>query len=160
LSESMHAHVAGEHAAIVSSGSDEIAEMAKATQFFVQSIAGREAILRAASENLRTILEASAIGAAVTTEEGRLLFCNSEFANQHRFSPKGLESVNLLSLFVNPSDRSRLFDQLRRDGAVDHVEIERRRTDGSQWWSLMSMRQIVFEDSHACLTWTYDITAR
>ena len=160
LSDSMHAHVAGKHAAIAVLGNDEISEMAKATQFFVDAIARREAALRVTFENLRTILEASPIGACVTTEAGRLLFRNSEFANQHRFSAVDLvDGIDLSSLFADSSDRPRLFAQLRRDGVVDHVEIERRRTDGSQWWSLMSMRQIAFEGNQACLTWTYDISA-
>jgi PAS domain-containing protein len=131
LSDSMHAHVAGRPVAIRTSGSDEIAEMAKATQYFVQSIEKREAALRVTFENMRTILEASPIGSCVTTEAGQLLFCNSEFANQHRFPREALKDVNLVSLFCHPPDRARLFAQLRRDGAVDHVEIQRRRTDGT-----------------------------
>jgi PAS domain S-box-containing protein len=152
LSESMRALVAKRPMTISVSGNDEIADMARAAQFFVSSIAGREAALRA-------ILEASPIGAAITREDGRLLFSNSQFADQHKFRRDDLQNVDLYSLFVDPSDRPRLFGQLQRDGAVDNVEIERRRTDGSQWWSLMSMRDITFEGNQATLTWTYDITA-
>src|SRR5215475_3395552 len=159
LSDSMHAHVTGRPVAIRTSGSDEIAEMAKATQYFVQSIEKREAALRVTFENMRTILEASPIGSSVTTEAGQLLFCNSEFANQHRFLRDALKDVDLVSLFCYPPDRARLFAQLRRDGAVDHVEIQRRRTDGTPWWSLMSMRATTFEGQEATLTWTYDISA-
>jgi PAS domain S-box-containing protein len=159
LSDSMHAHVAGRPVAIHTSGGDEIAEMAKATQYFVQSIEKREAALRVTFENMRTILEASPIGSCVTTEAGQLLFCNSEFANQHRFARDALKDVDLVSLFCHPPDRACLFAQLRRDGAVDHVEIQRRRTDGTPWWSLMSMRAITFEGHEATLTWTYNITA-
>jgi PAS domain S-box-containing protein len=159
LSDSMHAHVAGRPVAIRTSGSDEIAEMAKATQYFVQSIEKREAALRVTFENMRTILEASPIGSSVTTETGQLLFCNSEFANQHGFRRDALKDVDLVSLFCHPPDRARLFAQLRRDGAVDHVEIQRRRTNGTLWWSLMSMRATTFEGQEATLTWTYDISA-
>ena len=120
---------------------------------------GRE-ILAATEAQLRTILEGSPIGAAVTTEDGKLLFSNLEFAKQHGISNRStLKSADLLSLFVDPSDRAPLFDQLRRDSKVDHVEIERRRVDGSHWWSLLSMRPIVFEGRQASLSWTYDISA-
>jgi PAS domain S-box-containing protein len=159
LTDSMHAHVAGRPVAIRTSGSDEIAEMAKATQYFVQTIEKREAALQVTFENMRTILEASPIGSCVTTEAGQLLFCNSEFANQHGFPRDTLKDVDLVSLFCHPPDRARLFTQLRRDGAVDHVEIQRRRTDGPPWWSLMSMRATIFEGQEATLTWTYNISA-
>jgi PAS domain S-box-containing protein len=159
LSDSMHAHVAGRPVAIGTSGSDEIAEMAKATQYFLHSIEKREAALRVTFENMRTILEASPIGSCVTTEEGQMLFCNSEFANQHGFPRDALKDVDLVSLLCHPADRARLFAQLRRGGAVDHVEIQRRRTDGTPWWSMMSMRAITFEGQEATLTWTYNISA-
>jgi PAS domain S-box-containing protein len=108
----------------------------------------------------RTILEGSPIGAAITTEDGRVLFCNSEFAKQNKISRDDLGRIDLSSLFVDPSDRPRLFAQLRRDGAVRHVEIGRRRTDGEPWWCLLSMEEINYEGEKAILSWSYDLTER
>jgi PAS domain S-box-containing protein len=108
----------------------------------------------------RTILEGSPIGAAITTEDGRVLFCNSEFAKQNKISRDNLGRIDLSSLYVDPSDRPRLFAQLRRDGAVRHVEIGRRRTDGEPWWCLLSMEEINYEGEKAILSWSYDLTER
>jgi PAS domain S-box-containing protein len=107
----------------------------------------------------RGILEGSPIGAAITTEEGRLLFCNSEFAGQNGISRDDLARIDLSSLLADPSDRPRLLAQLRRDGAVRHVEVARKRTDGALWWSLLSMEEIDYQGEKAILSWTYDITA-
>jgi two-component system sensor histidine kinase/response regulator len=108
----------------------------------------------------RTILEGSPIGAAITTEDGRVLFCNSEFAKQNKISHADLGRIDPSSLFVDPSDRAHLFAQLRRDGAVRHVEVGRRRTDGEPWWCLLSMQEINYEGEKAILSWSYDLTER
>jgi PAS domain S-box-containing protein len=107
---------------------------------------------------MRSILEGSPIGAAISVEDGRLLFCNSEFARQNGISRTNLEGVDLVSLFVDPSERTRLFERARREGRVRNIEIARRRTNGENWWSLYSMDPIEYEGEKALLTWHYDIT--
>jgi PAS domain S-box-containing protein len=106
----------------------------------------------------RTILEGCPISAAITTEDGRVLFCNSEFAKQNKISHDDPGRIDLSSLFVDPSDRARLFAQLRRDGAVRHVEVGRRRTDAEPWWCLLSMQEINYEGEKAILSWSYDLS--
>jgi len=109
-------------------------------------------------QRMRSILEGSPIGAAITVEDGRLLFCNEEFAQQNGFSRDDRAGVDLTSLFVDPTERTRLFALARSEGRVRNIEIARRRTDGRPWWSLYSMDPIAFEGENALLTWHYDIT--
>jgi len=114
--------------------------------------------IEASEHRMRSILEGSPIGAAITVEDGRLLFCNSEFARQNGFSRDNHADVDLTALFVDPSERARLFERARREGRVRNIEIARRRTDGRHWWSLYSMDPIEYEGERALLTWHYDIT--
>jgi PAS domain S-box-containing protein len=109
-------------------------------------------------QRMLSILEGSPIGAAITVEDGRLLFCNSEFARQNGFSRDRLDEVDLVSLFVDPAERTRLFALARTEGRVRNIHVARRRTDGRPWWSLYSMDPIVYEGEQALLTWHYDIT--
>ena len=109
-------------------------------------------------QRMRSILEGSPIGAAISVEEGRLLFCNSEFARQNGISRTHLEGVDLVSLFVDPAERTHLFERARTEGRVRNIEIARRRTNGEHWWSLYSMDPIAYEGEQALLTWHYDIT--
>jgi PAS domain S-box-containing protein len=109
-------------------------------------------------QRMRSILEGSPIGAAISVEDGRLLFCNSEFARQNGLSRTNLEGIDLVSLFVDPAERTRLFERARREGRVRNIEIARRRTNGEHWWSLYSMDPIEYEGERALLTWHYDIT--
>ena len=39
-------------------------------------------------------------------------------------------------------------------------EVLRRRSDGSEFWALMSALPITYEGKEALLSWTYDITER
>jgi PAS domain S-box-containing protein len=114
--------------------------------------------LEESERRLRTILEASPIGAAISTEEGRLLFCNSEFAHQNGTSRDAVDRIDLAALFANPDDRPRLFERVRQDGAVRHWEVSRRRADGEVWWCLLSMERMDYEGQKANLSWSYDIT--
>jgi PAS domain S-box-containing protein len=109
-------------------------------------------------QRMRSILEGSPIGAAITVEDGRLLFCNSEFARQNGISRTNHDGVDLAALFVDPDERARLFERARRDGRVRNIEIARRRTNGEHWWSLYSMDPIEYAGEKALLTWHYDIT--
>jgi PAS domain S-box-containing protein len=107
---------------------------------------------------MRSILEGSPIGAAITVEDGRLLFCNEEFAQQNGFSRDDPTGVDLASLFAEPAERARLFERARQEGHARNIEIARRRLDGRPWWSLYSMDPIEYEGERALLTWHYDIT--
>jgi signal transduction histidine kinase/DNA-binding response OmpR family regulator len=55
LQEAMRTHVAGEVAAIDTHGSDEIADMARALEFFVAAISEREIALAASESRLRSV---------------------------------------------------------------------------------------------------------
>ena len=109
-------------------------------------------------QRMRSILEGSPIGAAISLEGGRLLFCNSEFARQNGVSRHNLANIDLVSLFADPQERARLFERARREGRVRNIHVERRRPDGRRWWSLYSMDPITYEGEQALLTWHYDIT--
>ncbi len=113
------------------------------------------------SERLtRTVLEASPIGAAIGADDGRVLFCNSEFAAQHRISRDRLDEVSATRFFANPEDRPRLLAKLYWEGAIRHVEIARLRADGEPWWCLLTLQQIAYGEGSAILSWTYDISER
>ena len=57
LSDSMRARIDGRNVPIPTSGTDEIAEMATATRFFIASIEQRERIIRARTAELQDLLE-------------------------------------------------------------------------------------------------------
>jgi PAS domain S-box-containing protein len=114
--------------------------------------------IEASEHRMRSILEGSPIGAAISVADGRLLFCNSEFARQNGISRDNIAAVEMASFYVNPAERKQLLERLKREGAQRGMETERRRTDGTHWWSLNSVDLIEYEGENALLSWHTDIT--
>ncbi len=114
--------------------------------------------IEASAQRMRSILEGSPIGAALSVADGRLLFCNSEFARQNGISRDNLADVDMVAFYVNPTERERLIERLEREGRQRNIETERRRTDGTRWWSLNSVDLIEYEGENALLSWHTDIT--
>jgi PAS domain S-box-containing protein len=117
-----------------------------------------EAQIEATAQRMRSILEGSPVGAALSVADGRLLFCNSEFERQNGISRERLADVDMVSFYVNPVERERLIERLHREGRQLSVETARRRTDGTVWWSLNSVDLIEYEGENALLSWHTDIT--
>ncbi|HLH89933.1 MAG TPA: PAS-domain containing protein [Xanthobacteraceae bacterium] len=114
--------------------------------------------IEANAHRMRSILEGAPVGAALSIADGRLLFCNEEFARQNGISRDNLAAVDMLSLYVNPDERAQLLERLARDGRQRNVETERRRTDGTTWWSLNSVNLTEYQGESALLSWHTDIT--
>jgi PAS domain-containing protein len=72
LQRYMQAQVEGQSATVSIAGEDEIAEMARAAQFFVTTIEERE-------RSTRAILEGSPIGVMISGRDGRLVFSNARW---------------------------------------------------------------------------------
>jgi len=114
--------------------------------------------IEASEHRMRAILEGSPVGAAISVADGRLLFCNSEFARQNGISRDNLADVDMVAFYVNPTERKRLVERLKREGRQRNIETARRRTDGTRWWSLNSVDLIEYEGENALLSWHTDIT--
>jgi PAS domain S-box-containing protein len=108
----------------------------------------------------RTILEASPIGAAITTEDGRALFTNARWRELAHISDDQVETLDVRAFFASKDDRRRVGRMLREHGRVRDVELEFRLLDGTLVWMLLSMERIVFEGQPAFLSWSYDYSER
>jgi adenylate cyclase len=156
LSESMRARTEGRNVPIPTKGSDELTDMARATQFFTASIERREQEAKDNEQRLRAILETSPIGVSVTTLSGEQLFCSTRFLELFGHA----RNVNAAALYVNPVRRQEFLSLLERDGYFRDQEAEFVRPDATRWWCLVSWVQITFENRDCYVSWAYDITER
>jgi signal transduction histidine kinase/DNA-binding LytR/AlgR family response regulator len=132
LQRYMRAQVEGRPAAISAKGQDEIAEMAKATQFFVTRIADREAVLRVVFDNM-------ASGVLMFNRDLNLVAWNREFVRALDMPEEVLHNeLHLSDLIrylarrgeygpVDGDERARI--SVERAG--EHYTIERTRPDGT-----------------------------
>jgi PAS domain S-box-containing protein len=139
--------------------------VADRTVELTQEIAERrraEADLRRSEANLRAILEKSPVGVAVVARESRRrLFVNQSLLDMFGAdSGDTLNAVPMADTYVDPEDLERLSAQFDKTGALNAVEVRRRRLDGRQIWLLMHSRIVDFEGERAALVWHYDITNR
>jgi two-component system sensor histidine kinase/response regulator len=153
LQQYMQAQVAGHPATISTAGEDEIAEMAKAAQFFVTAIEDRE-------RSTRAILEGSPIGVMISGGGGRLLFSNARWRELARVADDQLADLDARAFYQTDADRQRVAKLFHEQGRLRDCEIEVRALDGTPLWLLLTMEPFVFRGEPATLSWFYDYTER
>ncbi|MEZ5289775.1 MAG: MHYT domain-containing protein [Vicinamibacterales bacterium] len=99
---------------------------------------GLQASALAASEaRFRTLFDRSPAGIFEVTLEGRILSCNSAFAEILGFeSVAACTAADADSHYVNTTDRQRFLDQVQSVGVLRDFTNRLRRRDGSELWVL------------------------
>src|SRR6201997_4669104 len=109
----------------------------------------------------RDVFNASPIGIAVETLEGRPLFTNPAFCSFLGFSEEELRNKHCID-FSPPEDAQKdwaLFQRLRA-GSIDHYQLEKRyfRKDGSLVWGRLSISLLNSRPSPLVVAMVDDIT--
>ena len=153
LQQYMQAQVEGQPATVSIAGEDEIAEMARAAQFFVTAIEDRE-------RSTRAILEGSPIGVMISGPGGRLLFSNARWRELARVADDQVADLDARAFYQTEADRQRVARLFHEQGRLRDCEIEVRAFDGTPLWLLLTMEPFVFRGQSATLSWFYDYTER
>src|SRR5262249_32607434 len=132
LSETMRKRVVGEETALPISGSDEISDMARATEFFASSIERRERLLR-------EVMELSPVGALlVSRQEGIVRHATRRCIEMIGSRPERFIGSEAAALFPSVSVYSEFLDLLRTNGRVRDFEMEMMLSNGGHRWILLS----------------------
>ncbi len=124
----------------------------------VTEVKAAELKLRENEARLHAILNASPIGVAVVDRETcAIRFCNPRLAEQLGQNAAALLGQTAHDFFFDDASRLHLAGLCNGD-SVDNTEAKLRRTDGSPWWALISIKPLAFEGSDAMLIWAYDIS--
>ena len=119
-----------------------------------------EGELRENEKRLRTILETSPVGVAMSRLDGTLLFGNSRLAEMTGVAVEEIPSRRAQDMYADIADRDALVRVVARGGEVRDREVLLRHADGAPFWSLLSMQPIQYENDYALLIWLYDISSR
>ncbi|MEW5910052.1 MAG: PAS domain S-box protein [Thermodesulfobacteriota bacterium] len=93
--------------------------------------------LKRSEERYRRFFEEDISGTFISTPEGRLVACNSEFARIFGFSsPEEALKADLAALYPDAVDRTRFLDQLRKNKSVKRYESEMCKNDGTPIFTL------------------------
>jgi PAS domain S-box-containing protein len=120
-----------------------------------------EEALKASEQRFRAFAEAHPVPLFLTeVETGKIIFASPPSAQLLRMSLDEVRSGTTLRFYPDPQDRTKLVDQIRRDGRVEGLEVRLRRADGSDFWASLTSQMIIFEGQEAMVTAVVDLTER
>ena len=120
-----------------------------------------EQALRGSEELVRRILEASPLPVRMwDPESGQVIYESPACREMLGRDATKLNSEERLSVYVDLEDRERYLARLRASGAVDNVEMELRRADGSTFWAAVSARVADYQERQVVVSSIVDLSER
>ena len=107
----------------------------------------------AEQERLRSILDTSPVGVAITVE-GEVRFANPRFTELLGAKPGDA----MVKIYKNPEDRRAVLDRLERDGIVRDYELSMVDAHGTTRAILLTLIGTTFEGRDAKFGWAVDVT--
>jgi PAS domain S-box-containing protein len=119
-----------------------------------------EFLLQDGTRELRAILEKAPVALCVVgQDDGLLKHANARFRRMFEVSGPSVPDTLPLDRFLSPEDCGAILSS--RNGRKPYdFETQARRTDGEQFWTLVSTIPFVFDWQPATLTCFHDITTR
>lgn len=166
LSSSMQSIASGDldTEIVARGGDDEISDMREALVVFRDDAFRRrqaEEAVRESEQRLRLILATSPVGVGISrVVDGIVVYANDHLASQFRSTAAEFVGSRAWDFYADAEDRQRLLTRVESDGSVRDAEVRFKRSDDSEFWSLLSFFPIEFGGETANLGWVYDITDR
>ncbi|MBX9634124.1 MAG: diguanylate cyclase, partial [Magnetospirillum sp.] len=92
-------------------------------------------------------------------DDGRVVFANTRFCEIVGASRNEVVGELARNHYVDDDQRRRVISKLKAEGHIDDQEVEFSRRDGTQFWSLLTVRTTKIEQDLVNLAWVYDISA-
>ncbi len=120
---------------------------------------GREPWTVDEREDLRALLDASPMPMiALSLPDGRCLYANAA-ADEARVPHEGLLGPASDTFYAHPDDAVTVLDELSTTGSIRDRQVRLRRTDGSDFWALLSARPVALEGHVAIVAGLADVSA-
>ena len=118
-----------------------------------------EEALRESEERFRTIAESAPVLVCITRIEDSVVMFTNE-VNNKTFGLKGEDIIGTKGpdYYCNPADRERMINILKEQGAVDNFEVQVKKSDGTPFWIMTSVRPIIYNGYAAMIGASIDIT--
>lgn len=114
---------------------------------------------RLSEHRLRTIVEATPVGIVISqVENGEIIYANAIAGPQLGLESERLLGLNVTDFFLAPSEREKIAEILKRNGQVDHYQLQFKKTDDSILWADYFERHLVFNEQPCILSACNDIT--
>jgi PAS domain S-box-containing protein len=120
-----------------------------------------EEMLRESDRVSRELMEAAPFPVVIVDlATGRASYVNKWAEGQFLVSRERLAEYAVSDFYFNAEDRGRLYQGIKKEGAVVDMEARMRRADGREFWALISARNIEYERRPCLFAAFKDITER
>ena len=110
-------------------------------------------------DHIQKVLEASPTGFAISQpKNGIIEYANNQLATMMRIPMEQFIGLPASHFYDNPDDRNQIIKQVQRGSSVTNNQILFRRTDGSTFWGLMTIKPTVYQGESRFFTWIHDVT--
>jgi PAS domain S-box-containing protein len=118
-----------------------------------------EEALRESEERFRTIAESAPVLVCITRVEDSVVMFTNE-VNNKTFGLRGEDIVGTKGpdYYCNPADRKRMINILNEQGTVNNFEVQVKKSDGTPFWIMTSVRNIIYNGYAAMIGASIDIT--
>ncbi|HEX7492969.1 MAG TPA: PAS domain S-box protein, partial [Bacteroidales bacterium] len=118
-----------------------------------------EEALRESEERFRTIAESAPVLVCITRIEDSVVMFTNE-VNNKTFGLRGEYIVGTKGpdYYCNPADRERMSNILKEQGEVNNFEVQVKKSDGTPFWIMTSVRPIIYNGEPAMIGASIDIT--
>jgi PAS domain S-box-containing protein len=120
-----------------------------------------ELVNRQLDEQIRVIMDAAPIPLLVSRlSDGTILYANDREAALLGLPREELRGKRSVDFYLDPGDRARLIEKLKRTGRLDDVEVAFRHADGEIVWALFSLVLTELHGESVIVSGSYDVTRR
>ena len=117
--------------------------------------------LRRSEERYRRLFHRNLAGVFISKLEGGLIDCNDSFAHIFGFASREQMLNGHFDPYFTPDQRTRYIERLKKTKTLTNLEMNVRRTDGSDMWVLENVMLLEEDDSGPMILGTLvDITER
>jgi PAS domain S-box-containing protein len=118
-----------------------------------------EEALKASEQQFRLLAEAHPVPLfIVRLDDGKIMVATPPCEALLKVPLDELIGGTALRFYADPKMRSKVVERMRREGALNGLEILLRRADGSEFWGAVTSRPITFEGEQAVVTAIVDLT--
>ena len=88
----------------------------------------------------------------------KVLAVNARAAEVVGIAPQEAPGLTITDFYVDPTQRTQILDDLRRQGRADYLRVQVKRANGEPFWALASARLITWQGEPAVLSAFHDIS--
>ena len=120
-----------------------------------------EEVIKESEERFRTIAEALPVLISISrSEDSTIVFTNTAYNEVFGFSKGEIIGRKGPDVYYDPVDRAKMLELINQKGFVSNYQIKAKKSDGTPFWILSSVKPINYDGKPSILGASIDITER